>query len=127
MDPIDQELSGLYEGVREGLLRKEDRSRRKRMASAVRELDLKPGTDLGAMARNLPRLSPEYVRRYELLIGNEMLLYCLNTRTGNALAGVAHREGKDPFQVITDLIADAYARQVQLEKARVRRKPKKEE
>jgi len=54
MDPIDQELSGLYEGVREGLLRKEDRSRRKRMASAVRELDLKPGTDLGAMARNLP-------------------------------------------------------------------------
>lgn len=124
MDPIDQELSALYESVRGGLLRKEDRARRRRMAGAARELDFKPGTDLRAIASNLDRLAPADVHKYELLIGSQMLHYCLNTRAGNALGVIADYEGKDPVQVIADPIAAAWARQVQLEQAPARRKKK---
>jgi len=103
--PIDTELSGLCEAVREDLLRKEDRSRQRRRVDAARELDLKPGTDLGGLFRRFEELSVEDRAGFELLIGAQMLQYCLSTRAGNLLGVVAAAEGKDPYEVVANLIA----------------------
>jgi len=104
-EPIDTGLSGLCEAVREDLLRKEDRSRQRRRVDAARELDLKPGTDLGGLFRRFEELSVEDRAGFELLIGAQMLQYCLSTRAGNLLGVVAAAEGKDPYEVVANLIA----------------------
>lgn len=118
MDPIDEELPELYATLRESLRRKADRSRRKRMSSAACELDFKPGTRLGVLASRLAELAPNDVEKFELIVGTQMLSYCLSTRAGNALGSVAAAEGHDPFEAIVSLIAKAHAYQKQYEAVR---------
>jgi hypothetical protein len=103
VDQIDKELSELYASVGTGILtRKAEQSLRRLRNGAARELNLKPGTKLAALAQRLEQ-HPELVPRFEVLSAHHMLLYCMATRVGQALIA----ETDNPRNVIADLIAKA--------------------
>ena len=106
---IDRELKELCSNVEAGLLQNFDRSRRRRLGKAARELDLKRGTDLWSMARTRDRFEDPDERHamdvvFERTVGMAMLNYCLGTRIGNVFARVVDSEGKDPAAEIARLI-----------------------
>jgi hypothetical protein len=107
LDDFDKELAELYSSVEAELLDKGDRSRRKRLADANKNLDLRRTTCLGSIAGILGMLSPRDVRRFEMLVGKYILLHAANTRAGRALALVADAEGVDPCQALARCISKA--------------------
>jgi hypothetical protein len=101
---INQELKQLYSDVEAELKRKNEKSRRRRLAALACELDLKRGTDLALSELAVSR-SPALVSKFERRVGVDMLLYCVNTRAGMIFVRAAIEDGRDPVVEIARLIA----------------------
>jgi hypothetical protein len=120
-DPIDKAVSDLCEAVANDLDRKDESYRRREKAASASELELK-GRCLASLSRKLDRV-PDGVKRFEVLVGHQMLQYCAHTRIGWVLATIAAAEGREPIQIIAEIIARAAA-DAKMPKAKAKRKGK---
>ena len=119
---IDTQLDRLCSSVEQSLGDRAERSRRKRVVTAAQELNLKPGTRLGALAARYRELSPRDTETFETLVGAEMLFYSLNTSIGFYLAQVASDKGLNEAEYLSGLIARAASQIKQAPSARTKSK-----
>ena len=104
---IDKQLDKLCSSVGQSLGDRAERSRRKRVIVAAQELNLKPGSRLGALAARYRELDPQDTEKFETLVGAEILFYALNTSIGFYLAQVAIDKGMNEAEYLSGLIARA--------------------